>query len=231
MITRNEEKPSVWLKGVGDSLWVSLDPTQSYELLKEDLERAFERLKHVAINARVILDPGEEENHKELIDSLGAFLKEKFDVRSVSSPAKKRSPAEEHVRQQDLDQSWRHHRSDALVISGRVRSGQKITARKHLVLLGDVNPGGEVVAGGDILILGSLCGTAAAGQPDNDQSIVLALEFRPIQIQIGGVVAAGLPPPSGGATLEFARVENGTILVEDYVKANPFGKLPWPEVR
>jgi hypothetical protein len=26
-------------------------------------------------------------------------------------------------------------------------------------------------------------------------------------------------------------VENGTILVEDYVKANPFGKLPWPEVR
>ena len=47
-------------------------------------------------------------------------------------------------------------------------------------------------AGGDILVIGSLCGTAAAGQTDNRDAIILALDFRPIQVKIGSVVAAGL---------------------------------------
>jgi septum site-determining protein MinC len=105
-----------------------------------------------------------------------------------------------------------------------------VTARKHLLILGDVNPGGEVVAGGDILVIGSLCGTASAGQPDNLDAIVLALDFRPTQVQIGGFVAAGLPDSPGKIT-EFAHLENGAIMVEDYLKAAPFGRLPWPQVR
>ena len=85
-------------------------------------------------------------------------------------------------------------------------------------------------AGGDILILGSLRGKAIAGHPDNEGALILAMDFRPIQIRIGGLVAAGLPP-SKGKTVEFAHVLNGAIVVDDYVKANPFGGLPWPEIR
>jgi septum site-determining protein MinC len=115
-------------------------------------------------------------------------------------------------------------------VTGRVRSGQKVEAGKHLMLLGDVNPGGQVTAGGDIFIMGSLRGTATAGSPDDTSSIILALDFRPSQIQIGGFVAAGTPSDPGTAA-EFARVENGGIVVEPYLKANPFGKIPWPEIR
>jgi septum site-determining protein MinC len=116
------------------------------------------------------------------------------------------------------------------MLTGRVRSGQKVTARRHLVILGDVNPGGEVVAGGDILVMGALGGTAAAGQPDRQASIILALDFRPTQIQIGPVVAAGLPA-SPRKFPEYAYMEGGNIVVEDYLEANPFGRMPWPEVR
>lgn len=221
---------SVKLKGVGDGIRVSLDPSQPISTLQTDLKIAFERLKHVAFNARVILEPAGQEDHTELIDTLASFLKENFAVRSVTGPARKRVGSEERVRQQDLVQGWQNRRSEALILSGRVRSGQNVTARKHLVLLGDVNPGGEVIAGGDIFILGSLCGTAAAGQPDRGDAIVLALDFRPIQVQISGVIATGFAASSEGQA-EFARVKDGAIIIENYLKAGLFRRLSWPQVR
>jgi septum site-determining protein MinC len=96
--------------------------------------------------------------------------------------------------------------------------------------LGNVNPGCELVAGGDIIVLGSLLGIAAAGQPDHLGAIVLALNFRPTQVKIGGIVAAGLPASSQGVP-EYAYVEHGTIVVDDYLAANPFKRLPWPAIR
>lgn len=116
------------------------------------------------------------------------------------------------------------------MIAGRVRSGQTIEAEQHLVILGDLNPGAEAVAGGDILVLGSLQGKAAAGQPDNRNAIVMALEFRPTQIQIAEFVVAGNPEMTGIAP-EFAYVENDQIIVNNYMKANPFKRINWPEVR
>jgi septum site-determining protein MinC len=93
-----------------------------------------------------------------------------------------------------------------------------------------VNPGGEIHAGGDIFIMGSLCGKALAGQPQNEDAIILALDFRPTQIQIGPFVAAGIPS-SAENNVEYAHIENGNILVDDYLTIDPFGRLPWPEVR
>ena len=195
---RDHRRPSVKLKGVGEGIRVSLDPSQPIETLQADLRIAFERLKHVAFNARVILEPQGEEEHKELIDGLACFLKENFAVGSVTVPPRKRPQSEERFRQQDLVQGWQNRRSDALILAGRVRSGQNVTAKKHLVLLGDVNPGGEVIAGGDILILGSLSGTAAAGQPNQGEAVVLALDFRPIQVQISTVIATDFKTAASG---------------------------------
>jgi septum site-determining protein MinC len=225
-----QERSPVRLKGMGDSLCVTLDPQQSADYLQNELGRLFEPLKHVAANARVTFDVGGQAGCEDLIENLGKFLKETFGVGSVSALRKKRLITEEMLRQRDVEHSWNQYRSDVLMLAGRVRSGQKVTAEKHLLILGDVNPGAEVAAGGDIIIMGSLCGIAAAGQPDNHEVIVIALDFRPTQVQIGGFVAAGLPP-SSEKTAEFAYVENGNIVVEHYLKANPFGKMPWPQVR
>jgi len=225
----DDSAASVRLKGMGDGLCVILDPDQPREFIRSELVRLFQPLKHLAINARVVLDFGEAEDDA-LVNELGAFLKEQFGVGSVSKSVKRRAAAEDAVRQRDVDRSWHHYRSDVLMLTGRVRSGQKVTARHHLLLLGDVNPGGEVTAGGDIIVMGSLAGTAIAGQPDGQDAIVLALDFRPTQVQIGAVVAAGLPP-SRRRYPEYAHVEGGHIVVDNYMKANPFGRMPWPEVR
>jgi septum site-determining protein MinC len=230
MDLQDQEKLPAKLKGVGDSLWVTFDPSQPRERLEGSLKQIFERLRHLSINARVILDPGVENGHETLIAALGAYLKEHFAVGMVSAPPPKRSIQTEMNRTKELGDAWRYRRSEVLMVTGRVRSGQKLEAKKHLVLMGDVNPGGQVTAGGDILVLGRLCGNAVAGYPENESAIVMALDFRPTQVQIGGFVAAGLPP-SLEKVAEYAHVEEGKIVVEDYLKADPFSKLPWPEVR
>jgi septum site-determining protein MinC len=225
------------LKGIGNNLTVLLDPKQPPDDLKEELRRIFDPLKHLSADARIVLDTGDQGGHEELVRELGAFLKTHYKIDTVTEPPRERAAAaaatvatKERWRQKEMEGGLFHRPSEVLMMTGLVRSGQKITARKHFLLMGDLNPGSEVIASGDILILGSLRGKAIAGHPDNDGALILALDFRPTQIQIGGFVAAGLPTPKAG-TAEFAHVQNGAIVVDDYLKTNPFGGLPWPEVR
>ena len=57
---------------------------------------------------------------------------------------------------------------------GIVRSGQVIQAEGDLVVIGDVNPNGRVVAGGSIYVLGRLKGIAHAGANGNSQAVIAA---------------------------------------------------------
>src|SRR3989304_5624817 len=116
---KREDHSSVKLKGVGDGICVSLDPTQPLGTLQADLKTAFERMKHAVLNARVILEPAGQGDHRELIETLGSFLKENFGVGSVTGPVRKREGTEEIFRQQDVAQAWRNRRSEALILSGR----------------------------------------------------------------------------------------------------------------
>ncbi|ETR70521.1 MAG: septum site-determining protein MinC [Candidatus Magnetoglobus multicellularis str. Araruama] len=228
-----EDKRPVRLKGVGDSLWVSIDPTQSLETLKNELITVFQRLGHLTIQSKVILDLEGEGNYDSLIVELRQFLKDKYNVASVLENDKKKQQKKTDKRKvasQDWDTNWKTKRSDVLMIAGRIRSGQRIKARRHLVVLGDVNPGGEAMAGGDIIVLGSLKGKAVAGQPDNHDAIILALDFKPTQVQIGMNVAVGIDTDAP-QTAEFARVEGDAIVVEEYMQSNPFARLHWPQAR
>lgn len=243
----NNEPSLIKIKGVGDSLRVTVDAEKSLDLLKEELGKSFEKLQHLAFNAKIILDTGNEEGHEEVFNSLSEFLQDKFTIASVTKAemtqpqdhqpqpkhqesAPVRSRVEEKIRLRDAERGWEFRKSEVLMIAGRVRAGQRVNAKKHLVVLGDVNPGAEISAGGDILVMGSLSGTAMAGLPDNESAIILALDFRPTQIQIAGLVAAG-HKSEALKTAEFAHIDSGEIVVEPFLGNNPFAKMPWPEVR
>lgn len=230
MVNNRSRSDAVKVKGVGDRLWVQLDPQVPVDSLKIELKRIFTSGGAIAAGAEVVLDAGSREESSRLTGEIGPFLRAHFPMKSVKASYELDPPASGDNRRHDMLRSWRHRRSDALVLAGRVRSGQNVEARRHLLLLGDVNPGASVSAGGDIIIMGSLCGTAAAGQPDDTNAIVSALDFRPTKLQIGPVVAVGGPHDRIGV-VEFAKVDNGVIVIMDYLKADPFGKLPWPEVR
>ena len=69
-----------------------------------------------------------------------------------------------------------------------VRSGQIMEVKGDLLLIGDVNPGATVKAGGNIFIMGSLRGKAQAGMHGNKECVVSASLFKPSQIVIGDVL-------------------------------------------
>ncbi|GAB6143879.1 septum site-determining protein MinC [Desulfocicer niacini] len=223
------EMPPVKLKGVGDGFWITVDPEAPEKEIKEQLTLLFQRLRHLAINSRITLDLGEATGCEELVARLTLFLKETFSVGVVTLPPEKRSVPVERIRQRDLSRGWNHHKSDVLMLQGRVRSGQKIEARKHLVIMGNVNPGAEILAGGHVIVLGRLRGRVHAGRPEDETAIVIALEFQPTHVRIGGVSASGLDDGTHEHT-EIAVVEKGRIVVSNYLETNLFDALPWPEV-
>lgn len=57
---------------------------------------------------------------------------------------------------------------------GIIRSGQVVQADGDLVVIGDVNPNGRVVAAGSIYVLGRLKGIAHAGVNGNREAVIAA---------------------------------------------------------
>lgn len=225
-----EQPPSVRLKGVGSSLWVTIDPKASFEFVKDELTRLFDPLKRIVTSARVVVDAGDNGQGETSYEQVSDFLKSTFNPKEILTPEDNGKDKEKRFNMREPSSVISQRGCDSLVIAGRVRSGQSVHAKKHLIIMGDVNPGCELIAGGDILVFGSLCGLAAAGQPENFDAVIIALDFRPMQIKIGTVVAAGLPT-KGSGTPEIAHIEDGGIVVDEYLANSPFKRVPWPVIR
>jgi len=105
-----------------------------------------------------------------------------------------------------------------IVVRGTLRSGQMIRHAGHISLIGDVNPGAEVVAGGDVIVWGKLRGVVHAGVMGDDRAVVCALQLAPGQIRIGSHIAR--PPERGRLPKipEIASVQDGRIVVERWDK-------------
>lgn len=79
--------------------------------------------------------------------------------------------------------------ADALYLEMTIRSGVEIRHPGTVILLGDINPGGIVVADGDILVWGRMRGIAHAGAAGNRECLIMALQMEPTQLRIADAVA------------------------------------------
>lgn len=78
---------------------------------------------------------------------------------------------------------------ETLYHKGTVRSGQNLSSRGNIVVIGDVNAGGELVAAGDIVVWGALRGLAHAGAEGDESAKVFALRLEPMQLRIATKLA------------------------------------------
>ncbi|HOJ11968.1 MAG TPA: septum site-determining protein MinC [Clostridiales bacterium] len=102
---------------------------------------------------------------------------------------------------------------------GTVRSGQLISFNGNIVILGDVNPGAEVLASGNIIVMGWLRGTVHAGMYGNSKAIVASLNLQPVQLRISNIITR--PPDDinsrGPAIPEIAYVKDDMIYIERFL--------------
>ena len=78
--------------------------------------------------------------------------------------------------------------SETKFIQGSLRCGRREEYAGSLVICGDVNSGAEVIAGGNIMILGALRGVAHAGANGNTKAIISANYIEVTQIRIANMV-------------------------------------------
>lgn len=83
----------------------------------------------------------------------------------------------------------------ALFVNKTIRSGNRIEFPGHIVIVGDVNPGAEIVAEGNIIVWGRVRGMMHAGSKGDRSAFICALDLSANQLRIADEVSANLKPP------------------------------------
>ena len=138
---------------------------------------------------------------------------------NVALPAS--TPQARSVPEKEIDPE--EARDEAVFLRHTLRSGRSVRHRGHVIVVGDVNPGAEIVAGGDIVVWGRLRGVAHAGAPaatlqgastnGDTGAVVCALDLSPTQLRIAEHIATS-PARKGDPKPEMARIKNGQIVAE-----------------
>jgi len=102
--------------------------------------------------------------------------------------------------------------SEAILWQHTLRSGQSIRHPGHVIVVGDVNPGAEIVAGGHILVWGRLRGTVHAGATGDEEAFVCALDMSPTQLRIAGHITRSPEERRRNPIPEIAAVRDGQIV-------------------
>ena len=222
----NERHQAVQIKGVKDGLLVTLGEGAWPELEALFFQTVDERAAFFK-GARVALDMG---NHVIRAAELGA-LRDRLSGKGItlyavigSSPVTEQNARvlglatristprpERTIKPLDTNLEG----EGAIFLQRTLRSGFKVTHHGHIVVIGDVNPGAEIIAGGSVVVWGRMRGVVHAGSDGDERAVVCALELEPVQLRIAGYVAVP-PKRKGKPTPEMARIENGQVVAESW---------------
>lgn len=187
----NKNEPNQWQRII-DDLKIRLQKIdKSWQLGTKAHLQAFDRL----------LDTRQISELKSILEQIGLTLNLIITRRRQTAVAA--SSAGYSVQQETYtgitnpDNETNQDLAEPLYLKTTIRSGVEICHPSTVIILGDVNPGASILAGGDIFIWGSLKGIAHAGYMGNHQSLIMALRLEATQIRIADLVARvpDNPPP------------------------------------
>ena len=220
-----ETNSLIQIKGLRDGLLVTLDDAPWEEqrkafLAQVDTQSAFFKGARLALDvASQVLNVHELAELRDQLSERGIFL---WAVLSESPTTENTAqllglatriskPRPEESRQfsvEDLGEET------ALFLNRTLRSGTRIEFGGHIVVLGDVNPGAEIIAEGNVIIWGRLRGMVHAGSKGNKAAVICALDLSPTQLRIADETSAALKPQQNPKP-EIARInKNGKLQSE-----------------
>ena len=110
--------------------------------------------------------------------------------------------------------------AQTVILASTVRAGFRGEYKGSVVVLGDVNPGAELIAGGDVIVTGALRGVAHAGYGGHENAIVWARPIASPQIRIGDQLArspegsSNMRRMEGNERTERAYPKDGRIVID-----------------
>ena len=139
----------------------------------------------------------------------------------ISSEQHSEEAQEEDEEEKEFVLSEDTKKFETVYVKQTIRSGQIVSHDGNVVIIGDCNPGSEIIASGDITVWGELKGIAHAGAQGNESAVIRALKLDAIQLRISGCYARRpdraniefVSAPTDTFTPEEARICDGEIIV------------------
>lgn len=224
------------IKGTKDGIVIVLHEHVNFPTIKRIIKEKFSGDNSFLLGAHVTVDLGQNYLTDDQLDVLAQVLAENgLILRKIT----RSSSAENQVfyfdfgsrgfefgreeievkNEQDKDGLKAEGIADenTILIQRTLRSGQSIKYPGNIVVLGDVNPGGEIIAGGNIVVMGALRGVAHAGATGNEKAVVTAFRLHPTQLRIADHITRA---PDGEMVEpsypEIASIKNGVVVIELY---------------
>ena len=104
---------------------------------------------------------------------------------------------------------------EAVLLQRTLRSGHSVRHPGHVVVIGDVNPGAEIIAGGHVIVWGRLRGVVHAGAAGDESAMVCALDLTPTQLRIAGHITVS-PSRRGKPKPERALIRDDQLIAEPW---------------
>ncbi|MGC8677825.1 MAG: septum site-determining protein MinC [Hydrogenobaculum sp.] len=180
------------------SLTLSLKDTTKENLINELVEKIN---SNIFSNSYFLIE-ADDSIDKETLKQIEKLLEEK-DVKSIKTMSVQTVSAQKPTNVSRL-----------LIVNKNLRSGQTVEHSGDVLILGDVNEGAEVVAAGNIVVMGTLRGYAHAGAIGDDSSVVVAKKMMPQQLRIGHHIAIRGEGEEEPQEAEIAKVVDNKIILE-----------------
>ena len=220
--------PIVTLRAYRDGLHLIIKPRLSIAEVEEAIQQEIARMNRPLVGTSVQIVLKSPVLEEEEISLLRSKLQEDYDltVRGIDvvddesvSPPIAAAPTT-HAISQTTDARAPRNSELSRIIPHTIRSGQaEEFPQGSLIIYGDVNSGSEVKAGGDIVVLGTLRGNAYAGMNGRLSAVIIAMDFAPLQLQIGNYTSRSPASQESRGYPEIARIgAEDVIIVEKFVK-------------
>jgi septum site-determining protein MinC len=156
---------------------------------------------------------------QDTLDQLRALLRQEFGLPKVECVGKTTEPTKAVQDAPGRMGGFIEREAYALTIKGTVRNGQRVTYQGDVVIIGDANPGSQLVAGGNVLVFGSLRGTAHAGALGDEGACIVAYQMAPTQVRIAQHIARPPENAKQSSCPEIVTVSDGHIEIAPYLPA------------
>ncbi len=195
----------ITLKGTKEGIVILLDKTLTLEQTKLELAEKLGQAKGFFTGAAILVQLKSDTFSEFELYLLQTEIKKLLDKTEVQFVTELK-PEPSAPKQKPAD----------VLHKGTVRSGQTISAEGNLVVLGDANPGSELLAGGSIVVMGAARGVVHAGVYGDRTAVVTAAILQPSQIRIADMIARR---PDGEHLQtefypEFAEIKGNSIVIE-----------------
>lgn len=216
----------ITIKGNRDGLRVLIDESAPWADVLHALQHQLDHTGSFFVGAQLIMDIGEREvSEQELADMLALMDAHGIRPESLAANARESRNAARSsgITARPVPQppptpadSLPATETESLFVHRTIRSGQIVRHHGHMTILGDVNPGAQIIAGGSIIVWGRLRGLVHAGALGDTQAVVGSLDLRPTQLRIANLIAR-TPEDANAQTAEIARIEQDYIIVESWL--------------